>query len=146
MADKKKSVLGRGLSAVLEGNDTTERNNKRQDNQRLNVQTGVILNIPLNNIEVNPFQPRTSFEAESLKELADSINIHGVVQPITVRKIENNKFQLIAGERRLRASKLADKTDIPAFVRSANDQESIEIALIENIQREDLNPLEISIN
>ena len=138
-------MLGRGLSALLEGNDTTDvRDN--QSASRLNNQTGVIINIPLDQIEVNPFQPRTSFEPESLKELSDSINIHGVIQPITVRRIENNKYQLIAGERRLRASKLVGKTDIPAFVRSASDQESIEIALIENIQREDLNPLEISIN
>ncbi len=145
MSDKKKSVLGRGLSALLEGNDTTEVRDNQSDS-KLNNQTGVIINISLDQIEVNPFQPRTSFEPESLKELSDSINIHGVIQPITVRRIENNKYQLIAGERRLRASKLVGKTDIPAFVRSASDQESIEIALIENIQREDLNPLEISIN
>ncbi|MFM2306661.1 MAG: hypothetical protein RLZZ367_1330, partial [Bacteroidota bacterium] len=86
------------------------------------------------------------FEEESLNDLADSIKVHGVIQPITVRKIENNKYQLIAGERRLRASKLAGKAEVPAFVRLASDQESIEIALIENIQREDLNPLEIAIN
>ena len=145
MSDKKKSVLGRGLSALLEGNDTTDARDKHSET-KLNNQTGVIINIPLDQIEVNPFQPRTSFEPESLKELSDSINIHGVIQPITVRRIENNKYQLIAGERRLRASKLVGKTDIPAFVRSASDQESIEIALIENIQREDLNPLEIAIN
>jgi ParB family chromosome partitioning protein len=102
--------------------------------------------LPLDQIEVNPFQPRTTFEVESLQDLADSIGIHGVIQPITVRKIENNKYQLIAGERRLRASKLAGKKEIPAYVRAASDQESIEIALIENIQREDLNPLEIAIN
>jgi ParB family chromosome partitioning protein len=106
----------------------------------------VVINLPLQQIEVNPFQPRTTFEEESLIELADSIKVHGVIQPITVRKTENNKYQLIAGERRLRASKLAGKSEIPAFVRTASDQESIEIALIENIQREDLNPLEIAIN
>jgi ParB family chromosome partitioning protein len=85
-------------------------------------------------------------KSESLQDLSDSIRIHGVIQPITVRKIENNKYQLIAGERRLRATKLAGKTEIPAYVRAASDQESIEIALIENIQREDLNSLEIAIN
>jgi ParB family chromosome partitioning protein len=105
-----------------------------------------VINIPLNNIEVNPFQPRSTFDGESLGELADSIRIHGVIQPITVRKIEGNKYQLIAGERRLRASKIAGRVDVPAYVRLASDQESIEIALIENIQREDLNPLEIAIN
>lgn len=159
MTDKKKSVLGRGLGALLNANDTTERTNERMAamvndtntattaSTTVNVPQGsVIINIPLEQIEVNPFQPRTTFEEESLNDLADSIKVHGVIQPITVRKIENNKYQLIAGERRLRASKLAGKTDVPAFVRLASDQESIEIALIENIQREDLNPLEIAIN
>jgi ParB family chromosome partitioning protein len=102
--------------------------------------------LPLEQIEVNPFQPRTTFDVDNLNDLAESIKIHGVIQPITVRKIENNKYQLIAGERRLRASKIAGKKEIPAYVRSASDQESIEIALIENIQREDLNSLEIAIN
>lgn len=145
MTDKKKSVLGRGLSALLEANDTTTPADKSFTNN-LGTQTGVVINIPLEQIEVNPFQPRTSFEEESLQELADSIKIHGVIQPITVRKADNNKYQLIAGERRLRASKLAGKKEVPAYVRNASDQESIEIALIENIQREDLNPLEIAIN
>lgn len=157
MTDKKKSVLGRGLGALLNANDTTERTNERMAamvndtnttaTTTVNVPQGsVIINIPLEQIEVNPFQPRTTFEEESLNDLADSIKVHGVIQPITVRKIENNKYQLIAGERRLRASKLAGKEEVPAFVRLASDQESIEIALIENIQREDLNPLEIAIN
>ncbi|HRG90188.1 MAG TPA: ParB/RepB/Spo0J family partition protein [Chitinophagales bacterium] len=157
MTDKKKSVLGRGLGALLNANDTTERTNERMAamvndtnttaTTTVNVPQGsVIINIPLEQIEVNPFQPRTTFEEESLNDLADSIKVHGVIQPITVRKIENNKYQLIAGERRLRASKLAGKAEVPAFVRLASDQESIEIALIENIQREDLNPLEIAIN
>jgi ParB family chromosome partitioning protein len=144
MTDKKKSVLGRGLGALLDANDTSQR--EKQFNTTAVPAANTILNIPLDQIEVNPFQPRTTFEADSLNELADSIKIHGVIQPITVRKIENNKYQLIAGERRLRASKLIGKNDIPSFVRAASDQESIEIALIENIQREDLNPLEISIN
>lgn len=146
MTDKKKSVLGRGLGALLEANDTTERTKSRELGSDIVAKTGTILTIPLEQIEVNPFQPRTTFEEESLKELADSIRIHGVIQPITVRKIDNNKYQLIAGERRLRASKLAGKKEVPAYVRTASDQESIEIALIENIQREDLNPLEIAIN
>lgn len=145
MSDKKKSVLGRGLSALLDANDTSERGKDKFGNG-MSTQAAVVMNIPLENVEVNPFQPRTTFEPESLNELSDSIKIHGVIQPITVRKAENNKFQLIAGERRLRASKLAGKKEIPAYVRNASDQESIEIALIENIQREDLNPLEISIN
>lgn len=146
MSDKKKSVLGRGLSALLESNDTTEGQQQPEVTNTGIGHSGVIINIPLEQIEVNPFQPRTAFEEESLNELADSIRVHGVIQPITVRRIENNKYQLIAGERRLRASRLAGKAAIPAFVRNASDQESIEIALIENIQREDLNPLEIAIN
>lgn len=147
MTEKKKSVLGRGLSALLEANDTSERTQSKQIGATTVSNAGAtVINIPLEQIEVNPFQPRTTFEEESLKELSDSIRIHGVIQPITVRKIENNKYQLIAGERRLRASKLAGKKEIPAFARAASDQESIEIALIENIQREDLNPLEIAIN
>jgi len=147
MSEKKKSVLGRGLGALLEANDTSERNSgKKIVANAGTITTGAVISIPLELIEVNPFQPRTTFEEESLKELADSIRIHGVIQPITVRKAENNKYQLIAGERRLRASKLAGKAEVPAYVRTATDQESIEIALIENIQREDLNPLEIAIN
>jgi ParB family chromosome partitioning protein len=148
MNEKKKSVLGRGLSALLEANDTsTDPVRQKQTVGTVTAQTGtIVINIPLEQIEVNPFQPRTTFEEESLNELSDSIKVHGVIQPITVRKIENNKYQLIAGERRLRASKLAGKKEIPAFARAASDQESIEIALIENIQREDLNPLEIAIN
>jgi len=146
MSDKKKSVLGRGLGALLESNNTTENIRETTFGNDIINQGAVIINIPLEQIEVNPFQPRTTFEEESLQELSDSIKVHGVIQPITVRRLENNKYQLIAGERRLRASKLATKNEIPAFVRNASDQESIEIALIENIQREDLNPLEIAIN
>ncbi len=150
--NKKKTVLGRGLGALLSSNDTTtDTKTERQQTTPVTAappvnSASVIINIPLEQIEVNPFQPRTTFEEASLQDLSDSIKVHGVIQPITVRKIENNKYQLIAGERRLRASKLAGKTEVPAFVRAASDQESIEIALIENIQREDLNPLEIAIN
>lgn len=145
MSEKKK-VLGRGLNALLAGDidDSTPTNDLGKT--AIANQAGVVIYIPLEQIEVNPFQPRTTFDENSLAELSDSIKIHGVIQPITVRKIENNKFQLIAGERRLRASQKAGKKEIPAYVRTASDQESIEIALIENIQREDLNPLEIAIN
>ena len=145
--NKKKGGLGRGLSALLT-DDKASANKEVASNttSSIGTQAGVVINIPLTQIEVNPFQPRSTFDGESLAELSDSIRIHGVIQPITVRKIEGNKYQLIAGERRLRASKLAGRTDVPAYVRLASDQESIEIALIENIQREDLNPLEIAIN
>jgi ParB family chromosome partitioning protein len=142
---KKKGGLGRGLSALLTDDKASASKEVAATNPATN-QAGVVMYIPMAQIEVNPFQPRSTFEEESLNELADSIRIHGVIQPITVRKIEGNKYQLIAGERRLRASKLAGKTEVPAYIRAASDQESIEIALIENIQREDLNPLEIAIN
>ena len=143
---KKKGGLGRGLSALLTDDKNSNTREISHEPAPVSNQAGMVLYIPLSQIEVNPFQPRTTFEQESLTELADSIKVHGVIQPITVRKIEGNKYQLIAGERRLRASKIAGKTEIAAYIRAATDQESIEIALIENIQREDLNPLEIAIN
>src|SRR5688500_17249324 len=103
MSEKKKNVLGRGLSALVEGNDTTERTRENAADSKVQSRTGTVISVPLDQIEVNPFQPRTSFEEESLKELADSIRVHGVIQPVTVRALENNRYQLIAGERRLRA-------------------------------------------
>jgi ParB family chromosome partitioning protein len=107
---------------------------------------GSILEIELNSIEVNPFQPRLKFNDEQLKELAASIQELGVIQPITVRKINENKFQLLSGERRFRASKILGKTSIPAYIRLANDQETLEMALVENIQRQDLDPIEIAMS
>jgi ParB family chromosome partitioning protein len=143
---KSKEALGKGIRALLNNidDDATRVGRAAKDNEY--EQTGTVVKIPLEQIEVNPFQPRVDFNEEALNDLANSIKTHGVVQPITVRKIGNKKFQLIAGERRLRASKLAGQDDIPAYVRVANDQESLEIALIENIQREDLNALEIALN
>jgi ParB family transcriptional regulator, chromosome partitioning protein len=141
---KNKDALGQGIRALLKNIDDEAAKKKTADPQL--EQAGSVVKIPLTQIEVNPFQPRVEFDDEALKELSESIKIHGVVQPVTVRKIGNNKYQLIAGERRLRASRLAGMTDIPAYVRTANDQESLEIALIENIQREDLNALEIGLN
>jgi ParB family chromosome partitioning protein len=102
--------------------------------------------IPLNQIEVNPFQPRHDFDLSALEELADSIRIHGLIQPITVRRLHSNAYQLISGERRLRASKLAGIEEVPAYIRMADDQALLEMALIENIQREDLNAIEIAIS
>lgn len=143
---KSKEALGKGIRALLSNidDDATQVGRGKKDGNY--EQTGSVVKIPLDQIEVNPFQPRVDFNEEALNDLAESIKIHGVVQPITVRKLGNKKFQLIAGERRLRASKLAGMADIPAYVRLANDQESLEIALIENIQREDLNALEIALN
>ena len=107
---------------------------------------GHIVELELDAIEVNPFQPRTSFNEESLRELASSIRELGVIQPITVRKLDYNKYQLVSGERRFRASKLVGLETIPAYIRIANDQESLEMALVENIQRQDLDPIEISLS
>lgn len=143
---KQKEALGKGIRALLNNIEDDTQMNARKESGPIGSSAGGITFIPLDSIEVNPFQPRASFDEESLNELADSIRIHGVIQPISVRKIDKDKYQLIAGERRLRASKLAGKKDIPAFIRSANDQESLEIALIENIQREDLNAVEIGVN
>ena len=139
----KKQVLGRGLSALLKdpSNDI-----KSITDKNANQVVGNIIDLDLKVIEVNPFQPRSRFNEESLRELASSIKELGVIQPITVRKIEFNKFQLVSGERRFRASKLIGKDTIPAFIRIANDQESLEMALVENIQRQDLDPIEIGLS
>ena len=139
----KKQVLGRGLSALLKdpSNDI-----KSVDDKNADQVVGSIVALELHTIEMNPFQPRSSFNEESLRELASSIKELGVIQPITVRKLGFNKFQLVSGERRYRASKLIGKESIPAFIRIANDQESLEMALVENIQRQDLDPIEIALS
>ena len=139
----KKQALGRGLSALL--NESTNDFSK-VDKKMAKTSIGSILEIELNSIEVNPFQPRLKFNDEQLKELAASIQELGVIQPITVRKINENKFQLLSGERRFRASKILGKTSIPAYIRQANDQETLEMALVENIQRQDLDPIEIAMS
>ncbi len=134
----KKAALGKGIAALLQGIDA--------ESVTTNELAQTDVKIPISQIEVNPFQPRSDFDKEKLKELSDSIKIHGVIQPITVRMLGRNAFQLIAGERRLRASKLAGLKDIPAYIRTADDQEMLELALIENIQRQELNPIEIAQN
>ncbi|MDT0642856.1 ParB/RepB/Spo0J family partition protein [Zunongwangia sp. F363] len=139
----KKQALGRGLSALLKDpqNDIKSAEDKNADKL-----VGHIVELDLASIEVNPFQPRTSFNEESLKELASSIRELGVIQPITVRKLDFNKYQLVSGERRYRASKLVGLETIPSYIRIANDQESLEMALVENIQRQDLDPIEIALS
>ena len=139
----KKQALGRGLSALLKDpeNDIKSVSDKNADKV-----VGNIIELELDAIEINPFQPRSNFNEESLRELATSIKELGVIQPITVRKMEFNKFQLISGERRLRASKLAGLSVIPAYIRIANDNESLVMALVENIQRHDLDPIEIALS
>lgn len=139
----KKQALGRGLSALLK--DPSNDINSVQDRNADKV-IGSIVEIDINSIEVNPFQPRTNFSEESLRELASSIKELGIIQPITVRKLEFNKFQLVSGERRFRASKLIGLPTIPAYIRIANDQETLEMALVENIQRQDLDPIEIALS
>jgi ParB family chromosome partitioning protein len=138
----KKQALGRGLSALLKDpkkdTETTVSSN--------NLQVGTIIELELSLIEVNPFQPRTQFKEDTIRELAASIHELGVIQPITVRKTKADTFQLVSGERRFRASKLLDLKTIPAFVRMANDQEALEMALVENIQRQDLDPIEIALS
>lgn len=139
----KKQALGRGLSALLK--DPTN-DIKSVDDKNADKVVGNIIELELDAIEINPFQPRSNFNEESLRELAISIKELGVIQPITVRKMEFNKFQLISGERRLRASKLAGLNAIPAYIRIANDNESLIMALVENIQRHDLDPIEIALS
>lgn len=135
----KKPALGKGLSALLKDAAT--------DITSSGVfPVGSVSEIPIDAVEANPFQPRTEFNEDALQELCDSIKVHGVIQPITVRKLGYDKYQLISGERRTRAARLAGLKDIPAFIRIANDQEMLEMALIENIQREDLNAIEVSIS
>ncbi|HLV39308.1 ParB/RepB/Spo0J family partition protein [Xanthomarina sp.] len=139
----KKQALGRGLSALLKdpSNDISSVQDKNADKV-----IGSIVELDIDTIDINPFQPRTNFNEETLLELASSIRELGVIQPITVRKLEFNKFQLVSGERRFRASKLIGLTTIPAYIRIANDQESLEMALVENIQRQDLDPIEIALS
>lgn len=139
----KKQALGRGLSALL--NDPENDIKSAQDHGADKV-VGNIVELDLTAIEVNPFQPRSSFNEDALRELASSIKELGVIQPITVRKISFGKYQLVSGERRYRASKLVGLETIPSYIRIANDQESLEMALVENIQREDLDPIEIALS
>jgi len=138
----KKQALGRGLSALLK--ETPNINSATDKNADKLV--GNIIEIELDLIEVNPYQPRTYFDEEALRELASSIKELGVIQPITVRKLEGNTFQLVSGERRFRASKLIGNKTVPAYIRIANDQEMLEMALVENIQRKNLDPIEVALS
>jgi ParB family chromosome partitioning protein len=146
---QRKTGLGRGLSALLDDSDSVHQpknaiNPVSETEQR--AQSNSIGNININDITTNPYQPRTEFDQVALNELAESIRVQGLIQPITVRKAEGGTYQLISGERRLRASKLAGLREIPAYIRSANDQQMLEMALIENIQRENLNAIEVALS
>lgn len=138
----KKPALGRGLGALLQDAETdiTIRSTQRDAGNIV----GAVANIAISVIETNPFQPRTQFEKEALIELSNSIKELGIIQPVTVRKLGYGKYQLISGERRFRASQVAGLTEIPAFIRIANDQEMLEMALVENIQRQDLDAIEVA--
>lgn len=150
-----KKVLGRGLGAFFPDYDDEGVGEKDASRSEKKTKTAVpiepaervniVLEIPVDHIRPNPHQPRTDFNEEALDELASSIRKHGLIQPITVRYLGERRFELISGERRLRASKMAGKKEIPAYIREANDEEIIAFALIENIQREQLNPIEISL-
>ncbi len=134
----KKQVLGRGLSAILD--------ESKIENSKNEASVGSIVLLEMTLIETNPFQPRSHFHEESLTELSNSIKELGVIQPITVRKLDHTKFQLVSGERRFRASKIIGNKTIPAYIRTANDQEMLEMALVENIQRKNLDPIEIALS
>lgn len=144
MAKKnKKQALGRGLSALLD-DPVKEITSVGDDNADQVV--GKVIDLEMDKIEVNPYQPRTQFKEEAILELAESIKTLGIIQPVTVRKLGRNQYQLVSGERRYRASKSIGLKTIPAFVRIANDQETLEMALVENIQRRDLDPIEIALS
>jgi ParB family transcriptional regulator, chromosome partitioning protein len=138
----KRSALGKGLGALLSDTDVKTRESVPAS---VNEAQSATPFIRIDLIETNPYQPRNEFDTLALNELAESIKVHGIIQPISLRKL-GNKYQLISGERRFRASQIAGLTEVPAYVRTANDQEMLEMALIENIQRQDLNAMEIAIS
>ncbi|WDF78740.1 ParB/RepB/Spo0J family partition protein [Mucilaginibacter sp. KACC 22773] len=153
MSSERRNALGKGLSALLNDSVNVQpyqnKNTKKEEASTSAAEVsslGSVNEIRLDEIEVNPFQPRTDFDELALNELADSIKLQGLIQPITVRRINAHKYQLISGERRFRASKLAGLTQLPAYVRTANDQQMLEMALIENIQRENLNAIEVALS
>ena len=140
---RKKQALGRGLSALL---DDPEREIRSANDVNAEQVVGNIIELEVDKIEVNPYQPRTHFNEQAIGELAESIKSLGIIQPVTVRKVDRNQYQLVSGERRYRAAKSIGFDRIPAYVRIANDQEALEMALVENIQRRDLDPIEIALS
>jgi ParB family chromosome partitioning protein len=148
MSTEKRNALGKGLSALLNDSASVnpDKNNSGVASSPEVNSMGSVNEIKITEIAVNPFQPRTDFDEQALQELSDSIKLQGLIQPITVRRVNAHSYQLISGERRLRASKLAGLTQIPAYVRTANDQQMLEMALIENIQRENLNAIEVALS
>src|SRR6476659_4855103 len=141
-----KDALGKGIRSLLQSIDSDLKNTAGQLKPQVVEAVTNVLRLPLENIETNPKQPRRDFDEQSLQELAHSIKLHDLIQPVTVSKLHGNKYRLISGERRLRAAKIAGLKDIPAYIRQANDQQLLELALLENLQREDLNAIEISLS
>lgn len=144
----KKSALGKGLGALLDVSGVENNSNKSQSEVVMDSSGNDSLSVelPIKNIEANPFQPRTHFEKEALEELVESIKIHGIIQPLTLRKLGQNRYQIISGERRYRAAQLAGLTSVPVYVKEADDKTMLEMAIIENIQRKDLNAIEIALS
>lgn len=140
----KKNDLGKGIAALLGSIEEEVNKSPEAAKEVVRELSHSVAMIPVNFVEVNPWQPRYDFDETALQELAESIKVHGLIQPITLRRMASNQYQLISGERRLRAAKAAGLSEIPAYVRIANDQEMLEMALVENIQREDLNPIEVA--
>jgi ParB family transcriptional regulator, chromosome partitioning protein len=141
-----KEALGKGIRSLLQSIDSDLKTGSGQLKPAV-VETATSINrIPIDEIETNPKQPRHDFDEQAMKELAESIRLHDIIQPVTVSKLPSGKFRLIAGERRWRAARMAGLTDIPAYVRQANDTELLELALLENLQREDLNAIEVSLS
>ena len=141
-----KDLLGKGIRSLLQGIDSDLKNNAGGLKEAAVEAATGILRIPVEQVEPNPKQPRRDFDEQALQELAQSIKLHDIIQPITVAKIGANKYRLISGERRWRASKMTGLKDIPAYIRQANDQELLELALLENLQREDLNAMEVALS
>ncbi len=141
MAKMKKKELGKGIRALLSSSEVEVEDKRDKIVKEL---SNTIAIIPIENIEINPYQPRSEFEIKAMEQLAKSIKIHGLVQPITVRHLDEDTYQIISGERRMRACRMIGLKEVPAYIRIADDQGMLEMALIENIQRQDLNPLEIA--
>lgn len=142
----KKDALGKGIRSLLQNIDADLKTTAGNLKPEVVEQNAVSMRIPLEQIEVNPKQPRTDFDQEAISELAASIKLHDIIQPLTVSKLPNGKYRLIAGERRFRASKIAGLKDVPVYIRQANDTQLLELSLLENLQRKDLNAMEIALS
>jgi len=142
----KKEMLGKGIRSLLQGIDAEMKNTAGNLRTEVLEKTTATTTVPIEQIEVNPKQPRQDFDEQALKELASSIRTHGIIQPLTVSRLAPNRYRLIAGERRLRASQLAGLKEVPVYMREVNDQQLLELALLENLQRQDLNAIEIGLS